>query len=359
MKFIWCRYCGVRSTSRWRPGPASWSNSGKLCNAHWQAWKNERISLPEEEPTSPINGIRRGERENCYIREASANDGFIECKVPAFGGVLSFPTRVLLPGQIDLSSVTEKSVSIFPCSASPKQDTQRAQREFAKLLVVGKQFDPSSVNIFTRSAYQDTQHAKRERVKQKIRRALQRAFQCDHYCRPCNCLGTKKTCARAQKPFPLKNSKRGSQSHTGVKDNFIIWHLHPGYHMACTDYMATSEASMRVFVVARTGLDSGIIIPTVAKLLPPYDRQQIASSTRPGPLVFPRRIVAAAAWQSPNVRRRAAVGSTHTPSTVRRAVSPCAVPHPGSRGPTISWSTRIARCPTSFHAFSVTKNSGR
>ena len=161
------------------------SNSGKLCNAHWQAWKNERISLPEEEPTSPINGIRRGERENCYIREASANDGFIECKVPAFGGVLSFPTRVLLPGQIDLSSVTEKSVSIFPCSASPKQDTQRAQREFAKLLVVGKQFDPSSVNIFTRSAYQDTQHAKRERVKQKIRRALQWAF---HYCRPCNCL---------------------------------------------------------------------------------------------------------------------------------------------------------------------------
>ena len=148
MKFIWCRYCGVRSTSRWRPGPASWSNSGKLCNAHWQAWKNERISLPEEEPTSPINGIRRGEREHCFIREASANDGFIECKVPAFGGVLSFPTRVLLPGQIDLSSVTEKS----------------------------------------RSAYQDTQHAKRERVKQKIRRALQRAFQCDHYCRPCNCL---------------------------------------------------------------------------------------------------------------------------------------------------------------------------
>jgi hypothetical protein len=205
MKFIWCRYCGVRSTSRWRPGPASWSNSGKLCNAHWQAWKNERISLPEEEPTSPINGIRRGEREHCYIREASANDGFIECKVPAFGGVLSFPTRVLLPGQIDLSSVTEKS----------------------------------------RSAYQDTQHAKRERVKQKIRRALQRAFQCDHYCRPCNCLGTKKTCARAQKPFPLKNSKRGSQSHTGVKDNFIIGHLHPGYHTACTDYMATSEASMR------------------------------------------------------------------------------------------------------------------
>jgi hypothetical protein len=93
-------------------------------------------------------GSFTAEREHCYIREASANDGFIECKVPAFGGVLSFPTRVLLPGQIDLSSVTEKS----------------------------------------RSAYQDTQHAKRERVKQKIRRALQRAFQCDHYCRPCNCL---------------------------------------------------------------------------------------------------------------------------------------------------------------------------
>ena len=31
-----------------------------------------------------------GERENCYIREASANDGFIECKVPAFGGVISY-----------------------------------------------------------------------------------------------------------------------------------------------------------------------------------------------------------------------------------------------------------------------------
>ena len=207
----------------------------------------------------------------------------------------------------------------------------------------------------SRSAYQDTQHAKRERVKQKIWQALQWAFQCDHYCRPCNCLGTKKTCARAQKPFPLK---RGSQSHTGVKDNFIIRHLHPGYHMACTDYMATSEASMRVFVVARTGLDSGIIIPTVAKLLPPIDSKSLQAHA-PAPWFIPRRIVAAAAWQSPNVRRRAAVGSTHTPSTVRRAVSPCAVPHPGSRGPTISWSTRIARCPTSFHAFSVTKNSGR
>ena len=203
-------------------------------------------------------GSFTAEREHCYIREASANDGFIECKVPAFGGVLSFPTRVLLPGQIDLSSVTEKS----------------------------------------RSAYQDTQHAKRERVKQKIRRALQRAFQCDHYCRPCNCLGTKKTCAR---------------------------------------------------------LDSGIIIPTVAKLLPPIDSKSLQAHA-PAPWFIPRRIVAAAAWQSPNVRRRAAVGSTHTPSTVRRAVSPCAVPHPGSRGPTSSWSRRS---PTSFHAFSVTKNSGR
>ena len=35
-------------------------------------------------------GSFTAEREHCYIREASANDGFIECKVPAFGGVISY-----------------------------------------------------------------------------------------------------------------------------------------------------------------------------------------------------------------------------------------------------------------------------
>eukprot|EP00736_Rhodelphis_marinus_P008023 Rmarinus@m.21363 len=48
----WCRYCGARSSSSWRPSP--WG-SFKLCTVHYNDWSiRKRLALPAEEPAKPI-----------------------------------------------------------------------------------------------------------------------------------------------------------------------------------------------------------------------------------------------------------------------------------------------------------------
>ena len=46
---MWCRYCGTTKTSRFRTGPC-----GLLCNAHWKRWKQNKLVLPDDEPTSAL-----------------------------------------------------------------------------------------------------------------------------------------------------------------------------------------------------------------------------------------------------------------------------------------------------------------
>ena len=48
---MWCRVCGSKETSRWRPSP--WGTK-KLCNAHWNQWTAKKIQLPPVEPTKPM-----------------------------------------------------------------------------------------------------------------------------------------------------------------------------------------------------------------------------------------------------------------------------------------------------------------
>ena len=71
--FMWCRYCGSTTTSRWRPSP--WGKN-KLCNAHWKKWHESKLDLNIKEPTSPICRLKNNEflfRERTKKRKRSSS----------------------------------------------------------------------------------------------------------------------------------------------------------------------------------------------------------------------------------------------------------------------------------------------